>query len=322
MSDSKAPTPLVSCILIFYNEERFLEEAIESVLAQSYERWELLLVDDGSTDRSPEVARYYAETHPDRITYLQHPGGENRGACASRNLGLRHAQGSYVAPLDADDVWTREKLSDQVALMEAHPKAGMICGATKYWHSWSDEADKKDRILEVGAPPGLYDPPVLLTRLYPLGSGTAPCPSVLLIRRFAVERVGGFEEAFRGKYQVYEDQAFLAKLYLNESVLISDSCWAKYRQHENSCVAVSLREGTHAEARKYFLEWLVAYLKKEGYPNMAVRAALWKVLWPHRYPRLRYLFERSRHFYNRFRQKAKRYTKRLMPTGSSVEKPS
>ena len=95
---------LVSTIIIFLNAERFLAEAIESVLAQTYPTWELWLVDDGSTDRSSQLARDYAARHAARIHYLEHPGHENRGKSASRNLGLRHARGEYVALLDADDV--------------------------------------------------------------------------------------------------------------------------------------------------------------------------------------------------------------------------
>src|SRR5215218_10922420 len=95
--------PLVSAIIIFLNEERFIEEAIQSVFAQSYENWELLLVDDGSSDASTRIALRYAEEHPGRVRYLEHPGHQNRGMSASRNLGISHTKGEYIACLDADD---------------------------------------------------------------------------------------------------------------------------------------------------------------------------------------------------------------------------
>src|ERR1019366_1027700 len=88
---------LVSTIIIFLDAERFLAEAVESVLAQTYPTWELWLVDDGSTDRSSQLAHDFAAKYPDRIQYLEHPGHENRGKSASRNLGLRPAPGEYVA---------------------------------------------------------------------------------------------------------------------------------------------------------------------------------------------------------------------------------
>src|SRR5258706_2880162 len=79
---------LVSVVVIFLNAERFISEAVESVVAQTYGNWELLLVDDGSNDGSTEIARSYAAKFPDKIRYLEHHGHENRGMSASRNLGI------------------------------------------------------------------------------------------------------------------------------------------------------------------------------------------------------------------------------------------
>src|SRR6266545_8317921 len=97
-------SPLVSTVMIFLDAEPFLEEAIDSVFVQTYRHWELLLVDDGSTDGSSDIAKRYAREHPGRVRYLEHPGHENRGTSASRNLGVRHSRGELVALLDADDV--------------------------------------------------------------------------------------------------------------------------------------------------------------------------------------------------------------------------
>ena len=87
--------PLVSVITIFFNEEKFIEDAVKSVFAQTYQDWELLLVDDGSTDKSTEIARRLAEQHPEKVRYLEHDGHKNRGMSASRNLGIRNADGEY-----------------------------------------------------------------------------------------------------------------------------------------------------------------------------------------------------------------------------------
>src|SRR5215207_5031419 len=105
--------PLVSVIVVFLNAEKFIEEALESVLAQTYDNWELLLVDDGSTDSSTEIALRYANRYSGRVRYVEHPWHQNRGASASRNLGIRHAKGEYIAFLDADDVWLAHKLEQQ-----------------------------------------------------------------------------------------------------------------------------------------------------------------------------------------------------------------
>ncbi|HEX8089705.1 MAG TPA: glycosyltransferase family 2 protein, partial [Blastocatellia bacterium] len=101
MSDNS----LVSVIIIFLNAEEFIAEAIESVFDQTYSDWELLLVDDGSTDASAEIALRYAAGYRGRVRYLEHEGHQNRGMSASRNLGIASARGEFVAFLDADDVW-------------------------------------------------------------------------------------------------------------------------------------------------------------------------------------------------------------------------
>jgi len=122
---------LVSIITIFLNGEPFIEDAIKSVLVQTYENWELLLVDDGSTDKSTEIAQRYAEKYPEKIRYLEHDGHQNRGMSASRNLGISRAQGTYIGFLDCDDLWMPKKLEQQVAIMETYPEIALVGGRTK-----------------------------------------------------------------------------------------------------------------------------------------------------------------------------------------------
>jgi glycosyltransferase involved in cell wall biosynthesis len=279
-----AHSPLVSTVIIFLNAERFLREAVQSVFAQTYERWELLLVDDGSTDGSREIAKCYAREHADRVTYLEHPRHENLGMSASRNLGIRNARGEFVALLDSDDVWLPQKLAEQLALARTHPKAGMICGATEYWWSWNDPA-RKNVVTPLGVPPDeLHEPPRLSLALYPLGRGAAPCPSDLLIRREVCERVGGFEEHFRRELQMYEDQAFLAKVYLGTPVYVAGALWARYRQHPNSCVSTVTRSRHYHTVRRFFLNWFEEYLRERNIDQSPVWRALERALWPYRHP--------------------------------------
>src|SRR5215204_3697695 len=96
--------PVVSVIIPIWNAVRFLPDAIESVFAQTYPHWELLLVDDASTDGSGAIAREYAEAQPGKVRYLEHEGHQNRGVGASRNLGVWNATGRYIAFLDHDDI--------------------------------------------------------------------------------------------------------------------------------------------------------------------------------------------------------------------------
>ncbi|MBA2318870.1 MAG: glycosyltransferase family 2 protein [Euzebyales bacterium] len=114
-----ATSPAVSVVLIFYNDERFLPEAIESVLGQTYRDFELILADDGSTDGSTALARSYAQADPERVRYVEHPGHANHGISAARNLGIADVRGRFVAFLDSDDVWEPEKLADAAGTLAA-----------------------------------------------------------------------------------------------------------------------------------------------------------------------------------------------------------
>ena len=108
---------LVSIVMPMYNCERFVAQSIESVQAQTYQNWELLLVDDCSTDRSVEIATQYAEADH-RIRILQNE--KNSGAAMSRNYAIREAKGKWIATLDSDDLWMPEKLEKQLAFMEKY----------------------------------------------------------------------------------------------------------------------------------------------------------------------------------------------------------
>ncbi|HET9531811.1 MAG TPA: glycosyltransferase, partial [Blastocatellia bacterium] len=279
--------PVVSVIMIFFNAEKFISEAIESVLGQTYDDWELLLVDDGSTDGGTRTALRYVERYPDKVRYLEHEGHQNRGMSATRNLGIRNARGEYVAFLDADDVWLPHKLERQVAILKSHPEAAMACGAAEYWHSWTgnEQDNQRDHVPELGIQADtLFEPPSLTTLLYPLGKGTAPCPSDLMMRRSMVERIGGFEEGYRGKYQLYEDQAFLAKVYLNEAVFMSSECLVKYRIHPDSCVSTVTESGQYHFVRQFFLNWFEEYLSRHGIEDPGVSGALRAALSQYRDP--------------------------------------
>ncbi|CAN5413222.1 hypothetical protein BH23ACT9_BH23ACT9_29060 [soil metagenome] len=275
--------PVVSVIVPFFNE-RFLAETIDSVLGQTFEDWEVLLVDDGSTDESTDRARLAAAAHPGRVRYLDHPGHANRGPSAARNLGVAEARGRYVAFLDSDDVWNPEKLTEQVAIMEANPEVGLLFGAAQYWWSWAGpDAPRDDRVLHPGAAADRrHDPPGLLLSLYPLGKGIAPCPSSCIARRDVIEGFGGFEAQFR---TMYEDQAFLTKAYLNTPVWVSSRCWDRYRRHPGAITLRTSEEDYHRNRRE-FLEWFGEHLDATGVENEAVRAALRRAWWPYEHPRL------------------------------------
>jgi glycosyltransferase involved in cell wall biosynthesis/SAM-dependent methyltransferase len=273
--DSSA-APLVTVVIPFLNAERFIQEAIESVLAQTYSNWELLFVDDGCTDSSTRIALGYVERFPRQMSYLQHPDRGNHGISASRNAGVRHAKGKYVAFLDADDLWLPHRLKSQIRILESEPQAAMVYGLSQYWYGWTGNPEdlQRDFVPDLGIPTEtLYAPPTLLLSLYPLGQGTAPSMSNLLARREFVEKVGGFEEDFRG---LYEDQAFLTKAYLHGSVFVSGECWDKYRIHPDSCLSVGTEAGQYQTVRLRFLNWFESYLKDQKIADEAIWSALRK----------------------------------------------
>lgn len=256
-------TKVVSVITIFLNAERFIAEAVNSVLAQTFPHWELLLVDDGSSDGSSAIARDYATRHPDRIRYLQHPDGGNHGMSATRNLGIREARGEFIALLDADDVWLPHKLERHVPLLESHPEAAMVFGPTLWWHSWTGAPDdaSRDFVTAVPFPPGrVHSGAVLLARIVEQRANPIYTCSTLL-RRAAMLEVGGFEERFRG---LFEDQAFFARFLLRHDAYITGECLDRYRQHPDSACGVIGDQPYVApamiEARTGYLQWLAGQL--------------------------------------------------------------
>jgi glycosyltransferase involved in cell wall biosynthesis len=285
-------TPLVSIVIGFYNAGKFIMEAVESVMNQSLDDWQLLLVDDGSSDASSDIAQYFSQQHPGKIHYLEHKDHCNRGVCVSRNLGISKAAGRFIAILDADDVWQPHKLAQQTAILQAHPEAGMVFGASRYWNSWTGaEADKNsDYIPRLGVTADtLYEPPALLKLCHPLGRVTAPCPSDLLLRHEIVEAVNGFEEKFTGIYQLYEDQAFLAKVYLSAPVFVSSSTWTGYRLHPDSCCYRVASSGDEPLARMFYLQWLKDYLHTNQIEDVSIHKALNTALLLQRHPLLNQL---------------------------------
>jgi glycosyltransferase involved in cell wall biosynthesis len=312
-------SPFVSVIIPFFNVAPYLEEAIESVLCQDYSDWELILADDGSTDGSSAIADRYREAHPGKITLVSHPGGANKGAAATRNLGVRHAKGVYVALLDSDDKWMKDKLAYQVAIARRYPDVALVCGASVFWRTWSARASRgtdggldapadkiesvhfaeltdaffeqhpelsRDEVANQGQASGdiILRPPFSAVLLYPLGDQSAPCPCSVLVKKDIITAVGGFVETFRGRHAFYEDQAFLVKVYLIGSVYISAEAHDYYRIREGSVMSQSAGKRRYRMTRFYFIRWFARYLETKSITDdmlqYNLRAARWKLRYP------------------------------------------
>jgi len=167
--------PLVSVIIPAYNQERFIGEAIESILSQSMRDFEILVIDDGSRDRTKGVVLAFR----DKVRYFFQP---NKGAGAARNAGLERAKGRFIAFLDADDMWLPGKLELQLDVMESSPEVGVAYGAiiVMYENSWRHE-----RVIR--SPHELSLEEMLLEN--PVHTST------VLIRREWFETAGVFDES-------------------------------------------------------------------------------------------------------------------------------
>jgi glycosyltransferase involved in cell wall biosynthesis len=269
-------TPRVSAIIIVFNGETYLAEAIDSVLAQEFGDWELLVVDDGSTDRSRDIVNSYLGAHPERVRLLRHPDNGNHGMSATRNVGIAAARGEFIAFLDADDVWLPAKLSEQVHLFDSHPKAALVYGRTLIWNEWDPRSGKKDYFYSLGVEPdALHEPPRLFFQLLENVHQT-PTTCNAMMRRDAMLEVGGFDPTFR---DMFEDQIFFAKLLLAYPAYVSGKCWAKYRRHGAAASSQAARKVRQAHLR--YLRALRRYLVQWGdglsRPRLAVERTIAKL---------------------------------------------
>lgn len=265
--------PLVSIIIPFLNPGDWLTEAIDSVLAQTYTNLEIILIDDGSVEEDAAIALKYCGRFPGRIFYYMHESHVNKGLTASRNLGLSKARGMLIAFLDADDCWMPAKLTEQLSLFEAMPEIQVICEASLFWYNWND-VEKENSIMQIGAEPGVYNPPQLMELLYPFGEGQPPCPSGIIIKREVIDRCGGFEESFSGIYQLYEDQAFLFKVYSSEIIYISNQVNNLYRKRENSMSSAANNLEIYNTVRQFYANWIENYLTKISGHNPVIDSLL------------------------------------------------
>ncbi len=168
--------PLITVIIPTYNRAALVAEAIASVLAQSERDFELLIIDDGSTDDTPQVCATFGA----KLEYLRQ---ERRGVSSARNLGIKHAQGRFITFLDSDDLWQKHKLRRQIAWLEAHPEI-MLCYTNEIWNRRGVRVNQKKIHQKAGG--WIY--PLCLPRCI-------ISPSSVLMRRELFEHVGMFDES-------------------------------------------------------------------------------------------------------------------------------
>jgi glycosyltransferase involved in cell wall biosynthesis len=205
----------VSIIMPVLNGERYIIEAIESILAQTYKNYELVAVDDGSTDRTRELLHEYRDKL--ELRYVHHP--MCKGIAVSVNDGIRASTGEYITFLDHDDVWFPHLLETQVGHLESHPEVGMV-------HADFQTIDAEGNAIEesVARCRGRRRPSGEVFRQLFMDSFIAA--SSVLIRKECFERLGGFDESLHwGDYHMWLRIARHYKIDYVPEVL------TKYRQH-------------------------------------------------------------------------------------------
>jgi glycosyltransferase involved in cell wall biosynthesis len=176
--------PLVSVVVPCFNAARTLSRTLQSAQRQTYQNLEILIVNDGSTDSTHEIATKFAANDP-RARVLMQP---NSGVAAARNLGIAHAQGEYIAPLDADDLWVPRKVELQVKKILSDTSIGLV-------YAWFDNINDDDEIIPGGSR-ARYEGHVLsdLCAIDFVGNGSNP-----LMRTSAVREVGGYDSELRAQ---------------------------------------------------------------------------------------------------------------------------
>lgn len=246
-STSHQPLSRVSVVIPLYNRADYIEQTVQSVLAQSQPVAELIVVDDGSTDGGAERVAGLAG-----VTLLRHEGGVNKGQAASVNLGLRHATGDVIAILDSDDYWhpqlveklmTRLNAPDQPDLVYANGSAVNDNGKLIYWLLPSQHVEHND----VGR---------LLLNCYIV------TPGLYLARRSLYQRAGEVDESLRAA----QDHDMLLRLAEQGRLAFVNEKLFFYRKHENS---ISVR-GQERRWRNGFII-LAKARRRYPYPSWVVR---------------------------------------------------
>lgn len=209
--------PLVSIIIPVYNKATFVRETLESALGQTYPNVELILVDDGSTDGSFEILKEYYAKYPDKIQLIDQ---ENQGVSVATNVGIAAAKGGYIQFLDADDILSPNKISDQIKLLEGRSESVL---ASCEWRMFKDDP-KKTFSIPYGVFREFDSGLDLLLRFW--NEQEMHQPASYLTHRYLVEKAGPWNE----KLQINQDGEFFARvLFKAEQVLFEPEGKVYYR---------------------------------------------------------------------------------------------
>lgn len=249
--------PLVSVVIPAYNAEAYIAESLESILNQSYDNIEVLVIDDHSTDRTLDICKALALTDS-RVRIISNE--KNVGIGANRERGIQQSKGTYICWQDADDISLPDRVESQVAFLELHPHVGIVGGYITFFNEEGDGVTRKysqeDKTLRRN-----------IFRYNPVAQPAS------MMRRECFDRVGGYDP----QYRLSEDldmQFRIGELYEFGNV---QKAVIKYRQTQSSLTAANLKKmelATLAIRKKYRYSKAYHYTFIDALYNLAQRASL------------------------------------------------
>ena len=213
-SANSCPMPRVSVVIPCYNTGKYLRQALDSVLAQTYPDWEVILVNDGSTDNSAQIAMEAQEQFGSRLKYIYQ---SNRGLSATRNIAFANASGEFISFLDADDIYTPDRLQRGVEVLDADPSAGLV-------HSKVDRIDEDGNFLEHPPAPHRRYLSGRIARHIFTRKAHVLCPSIMF-RKQCMVLAGASDE----NLNVNADRDICFRIALHYPVIHIDEILAHYR---------------------------------------------------------------------------------------------
>ena len=255
-----AERPDISVIIPMYNAAATIVEALHSVTLQTHGSYEILIVDDGSTDGSGAIVTEIAHASGGVVTVLEHPGHANRGLSETRNLAMRHARGAFLVFLDADDTIHPEKFAHDLAILHAHPQAAAVVGRALWW--WDGDDVQNATLDPIFAPADrIVYPPEFFDANYQEGSRISPpCVHSWMVRKSVIDQI----EPFDPNMLTYEDQKFLGEISFRFPIYVASTCLCEYRRKKTSLWADAVSTGSDTTAKARFAEWRTKLQKGNG----------------------------------------------------------
>lgn len=238
----------VSVVIPVYNSEGFINEAIDSMREQSFKDHEIIVIDDGSTDRTASVVTNVVKKYAGEVKYIYQ---QKRGSASARNRGIKEAKGKYIAFLDADDVSEKNRLELQVNSLKKNKNAGMVYSSLSFINEKGDKISGIHRSEQ-------YDSEIFLGKMF--ARNIIVSASAVMAKKSLIDKLEGFDENIRFN----EDYDLWLRMAKNSLVVYIDVPLVRYRRHPNN-ISINRKGNKVNEARailKHNLHEIYGYVKR------------------------------------------------------------